>query len=112
MEELNNSNMEFVVLVNRTNTTIDLNGYEIRGYGPAVTGQEYSYYQWNSQYLMQPYAFLLISTTEFQTLLPSTPGPILPSFSDFTLTVGPNGHWDDKGYIVFRKQPSGTPVRS
>ena len=107
----NNYDYEFIVLVNRTNTIIDLNGYEIRGYGPAVTGQEYSYYQFTTGDEIQPYSFILVSSTDFQTLLPSTPG-ILPTFSDFTLIDGANGRWDDKGYIVFRKQPNGSPVRS
>jgi hypothetical protein len=101
---INNTIYECVVLANRTNTTIDLNGYELRGF--ALDGvTEYSYYQWNSEYLMQPYSFLLISTTQFQDSVP------IPA-SDLTLIVPGAGNWDDWGYIVLRKQPSGTPLRS
>ncbi len=75
-----NAFSEFVVLVNRTNTIIDLNGYELRGFAPdGVT--EYSYYQFTSGDVMQPYAFLLISSTAFQGISG------VPT-SDFTLTNG------------------------
>ncbi len=100
----NNSSMEFVVLVNRTNQIIDLNGYEVRTFeADGVT--EYAYYQFTSGDVMQPYSFLLISSTEFQGLSG------VPT-SDFTFLLTGGNHWNDDGYLVFRKIPSGTPVRA
>ncbi len=92
------SRSEFVVLVNRTNKQIDLNGFEVQTF--AIDGvTEYSRYQWNSTYVLQPYTFLLISS---DTLIDGIS-------RDFELTPSDSGYWDDDGYVALRKQSPTQP---
>jgi hypothetical protein len=84
---------EFVVLVNRTNKIIQLNGYEVQTFAVDGTTQ-YSGYQWTTSYILQPYTFLLLSA----------PVTINGVARDFPLTNSVNGYWDNSGYIALRKQ--------
>jgi hypothetical protein len=56
-----NYDIEMVVLVNRTSSTVDLNGYEILCYNFNAIKHEPAFRQFTTQTLLPPYKFLLIT---------------------------------------------------
>ena len=85
---------EIVVLVNRTNTTINLDGYEVQSFGIDGEDEKYGYYQFISTDTMPPYSFLLIS---------SYTGLINGVLRDRIWTELDTIEWTDQGYLALRK---------
>jgi hypothetical protein len=95
---VNTRREEVIVLVNRTNTTINLNGYELQSFGPAGESDKYGYYLFTSSDIMPAYSFLLISSVT----------PVNGVSRDLAWTELPVGtlpadNWPGDGYLALRK---------
>jgi hypothetical protein len=85
---------ELIVLVNRSNKTINLNGYELQSFGVAGEMEKYGYYLFSALDIIVPNSFLLVS---------SYTGTINGVSRDRIWVELPSDDWTDEGYLALRK---------
>ena len=88
-----NYDIEMVVLVNRTSSPIDLNGYEILCYNFDAVAHEPAFWQFNGTYILQPYKFLLITRNTNN----------VSGVSGDLVRFQSGGQIDYDGYLAFKK---------
>ncbi len=91
------SRAEIVVLVNRTNTTINLDGYELQSFGTDGEDEKYGYYIFTPLDTMPSYSFLLISSYTGEINGVSRDRAWV-ELSDTLLA----NNWPDNGYLALR----------
>jgi hypothetical protein len=91
--KINSKREEVIVLVNRTNHTIDLINYELQSFGKAGENEKYGFYQFTSADSMPAYSFLMISS------LLSVNG----TSRDRAWVELDTVDWTDDGYLALRK---------
>jgi hypothetical protein len=89
---------EVIVLVNRTNAAINLNGYELQSFGPAGESDKYGYYLFSSSDIMPAYSFLLISSL---TSVNGVSRDLV--WTEIPVGTPPADNWPGDGYLALRK---------
>lgn len=88
-----NYDIEMVVLVNRTSSNIDLNGYEILCYNFNAIPHTPAFWQFTASYILPPYRFLLITRNTNN----------VSGVSADLVRIQYGGQIDYDGYLAFKK---------